>query len=128
MIAFMNGMINSVVMTDCNHATKNLRSQLVLGTSIVSGGNAIFDVGILHLARVPQKLYCVSDYASDVLVLKICSSTTIIKLLQLLLSSNEDQLNISFMAITFDFLRSFICTYNIVELSCKARVTILWSS
>ena len=30
MIAFMNGTINSVVMTDCNHAAKNLRSQLII--------------------------------------------------------------------------------------------------
>ena len=29
LLAFMNGTINSVVMTDCNHAKKNLRSQLV---------------------------------------------------------------------------------------------------
>ena len=48
-IAFMNGSINSVVMTDCNHAAKNLRSQLVLGTSIVSGGDAILDIGVLLL-------------------------------------------------------------------------------
>ena len=128
MIAFMNGTINSVVMTDCNHAAKNLCSQLVLGISIVSGGSAIFDVGILHLAGVPQDLYRVSDYALDVLVLKLCSSETINKLLQLLTTSNEDPLNISFMAITLYFLRSFICAYNSVELSCEARVPILWSS
>ena len=99
-IAFMTGTINSVVMTDCNHAAKNLRSQLVLGT-FVSGGDAIFDVGILHLAGVSQELYRVSDYASDMLVLQLCSSDTINKLLNLLLTSSEDQLNISFMAMTF---------------------------
>ena len=89
MIAFMTGTINSVVMNDCNHAAKNLRSQLVLGTSTVSGGDEIFDVGILHLAGVSQDLYRVSDYASDVLVLQLCSSDTINKLLNLLLTSSE---------------------------------------
>ena len=104
----MNGTINRVVMTDCNNAAKNLRSQLVLGTTIVSGGNAIFDVRILHLAGVSQDLYRVSDYASDVLVLHLCSSDTINKLLQLLITTNEDPLNISFMAITLYFLWSFL--------------------
>ncbi len=53
----MNGTTNSVVMIDCNHAVKNLRSQLVLGTSVVTGGNTIFDVGILQLAGIPSDLY-----------------------------------------------------------------------
>ena len=128
LIAFMNGSINTIVMTDCNHAAKNLRSQLVLGTTIVKGGNAIFDVGILRLAGVPPDLYRVSDYASDVLVLQLCSSSTINKLLDLLLKSHEDPLNLSFMAITLYFLRSFICAYNSDNLGCEARVTILWSS
>ena len=69
-------------------------------TSIVKGGNSIFDVGILHLAGVPQDLYRVSDYALDVLVLQLCSSSTRNKLLDLLLKSHEDPLNISLMAIT----------------------------
>ena len=128
LIAFMNGTTNSVVMTDCNHAAKNLRSQLVLGTTIVTGGNALFDVGLLSLAGVPSDLYCVSDYASDVLVLKLCSSNTINKLLNLLINTNEDPLNISFMAMTLYFLRSFICAYNTADLSCEGRVTMLWSA
>ena len=124
----MNGTTNSVVMTDCNHAAKNLRSQLVLGTTIVSGGKAIFDVGILHLAGVLQELFRVSDYTSDVLVLQLCSSSTITKLLTLLLTSNKDPLNTSFMAITLYFLRSYICAYNSVDLFCEVRVTMLWSA
>ena len=127
MITFMNGTINSVVMTDCNHVVKNLRSQLVLGTSIVSGGDAIFDVVILQLAGVSQDLYRGIDYASDVLVLQLCSSNTINKLLNLLVTSSEDPLIMSFMAMTLYFLRAFICAYNSVDLNCEARVTIFWS-
>ena len=81
----------------------------MLGTNIVSRGNAIFDVGLLYLAGVPADLYHVSDYTSDILVLKLCSSNTINKLLNLLISGNEDPLNISFMAMTLYFLRLFIC-------------------
>ena len=75
----------------------------MLGTTIVIGAKAIFDIGILHLAGVPQELYRINNYASDVLVLKLCSSSTSNKLLALLLTSTEDPLNISFMAITLYF-------------------------
>ena len=77
LISFMNGNSGTVAMTDCNHAAKNIRSQLVLGSEVVTGSNAILDVGLLRLAGVPVDLYRVSDYASDVLVLKLCSSDTI---------------------------------------------------
>ena len=128
MIAFMNGTINNVVMTDRNHSAKNLWSQLVLGNSIISGGNVIFDVGLLQIAGVSQDLYRVSDYASDVLDLQLCSSNAINKLLNLLVTSSEDPLNISFMVITLYFLRAFICAYNSADFNSEDRVTILWSS
>ena len=47
LISFMSGNSNTVVMSDCNHMIKNIRSQLVLGSDIVTGGLAVFDVGIL---------------------------------------------------------------------------------
>ena len=100
---------NTVSMTDCNHAAKNIRSQLVLGTTIVTGGDAAFDVGILRLAGVSSELYRVEDYASDVVVLKLCSSDTVFKLLKLIETGAEDPMNISFMAMTLYFLNFCMC-------------------
>ena len=128
LISFMKGNSNTVSMTDCNHAAKNIRSQLVLGTTIVTGGDAVFDVGILRLAGVSSELYRVEDYASDVVVLKLCSSDTIFKLLNLIETGAEDPMNISFMAMTLYFLRTFVCAFNGDDLSSEARVTMLWSS
>ena len=128
LISFMNGTTNSVAMTDCNHAAKNMRSQLVLGSSIVVGGNAFFDVGILRLAGIPMDLYRVSDYASDVLVLKLCSSDTINKLMNLISTNKEDPLNVGFMAMTLYFLRTFLCAYNGIDINSECRVTMLWSA
>ena len=54
LIAFMKGTNNTVAMTDCNHAAKNLRSQLVLGSNIVTGGDAAFDVSIYNLQEYLQ--------------------------------------------------------------------------
>ena len=46
LISFMNGNSNTVVMADCNHSAKNLKIKLVLGSDIVTGWKAVFDVGI----------------------------------------------------------------------------------
>ena len=128
LISFMKGNSDTVVMTDCNHAAKNIRSQLVLGSDIVTGGKALFDVGVLRLAGVSVDLYRVNDYASDVLVLKLCSSDTIDKLLNLVVTSKEDPLNVSFVAITLYFLRTFICAYNTDNISSEGRITMIWSA
>ena len=124
----MNGTSGTVAMTDCNHAAKNIRSQLVLGSEVVTGGNAIFDVGLLCLAGVSVDLYRVSDYASDVLVLKLCSSDTINKLMDLVVTSKEDPLNVAFVAITLYFLRTFLCAYNADEINSEGRISMIWSA
>ena len=128
LISFMNGTSGTVAMTDCNHAAKNIRSQLVLGSEVITGGNAIFDVGLLRLAGIAEDLYRVSDYASDVLVLKLCSSDTINKLMSLLVTDKEDPLNIAFMAISLYLLRAFLCAYNAESINSEARVSMIWSA
>jgi len=128
LVSFMNGSSQTVAMTDCNHAAKNMRSQLVLGSSVVTGGEGFFDVGILMLAGVQKELYCVTDYASDVVVLKLCSSDTIAKLLSLIEQGSEDSKNIAFMALSLYFLNTFLCAYNTPNISSEGRVTMLWSS
>ncbi len=50
LIAFMKGNSNTVAMIDCKYAAKNMRSQLVLGSSI--GGSALFNVSYLRIARI----------------------------------------------------------------------------
>ena len=128
LIVFMKGTNNTVSMTDCNHVAKNLRSQLVLGSNIVTGGDAAFDVSILQLAGVSSELYRVDDYASDVVVLKLCSSDTIFKLLKLIEMGAEDPMNIAFMATSLYFLRTFICAFNNHGIGSEARITMLWTS
>ena len=105
-----------------------MQSQLVLGSDIVTGGKAVFDVGILRLAGVSVDLYQVNDYASDVLALKLCSSDTIKKLMNLVVTSKEDPLNIAFITITLYFLRTFLCAYNGVDITSEGRVTMMWSA
>ena len=128
LIAFMKVNNSTVAMTDCNHAAKNLISQLVLGSSVVTGGDAAFDVSVLQLAGISSELYRVDDYASDVIVLKLCSCDTIFKLLKLIEMNIEAPMNIAFMALCLYFLRTFICVFNGDGIRSEARITMLWSS
>ena len=128
LFAFMKGTSKTVAMTDCNHAAKNMRSQLVLRSSIVTGGEAAFDIGILRLAGVLPELYRVDDYTSDVLVLKLCSADKFSKLFKLLETGAEDQMNIAFMAMCLYFLHTFICAFNGDDIGSEAKKTMLWSS
>ena len=54
LIAFMKGTSNVVATTDCNHAAKNMHSQLVLGSTIVTAGEALFDISIFALLGFHQ--------------------------------------------------------------------------
>lgn len=124
----MNGSSNTVLMTDCNHAAKNMCSQLVLGSIIITAGDAVFDVGLLRIAGVSLDLYCVNDYASDVLVIKICSGQTIGKSLSLVEDENKNPFTVAFITMTLYFLRTFICAYNGDDINPEGHVTMLWSS
>ena len=80
------------------------------------------------MAGVALELFRVDDYASDVNVLKLCSSAAILKLLRLIETGSEDIMNVAFMAMCLYFLRTFICAFNGEFLSSEARITMLWSS
>ena len=100
-----------------------------MGSRLVTGGDAAFDIAILRLAGVSSKLYRVDNYASDDIMLKLCSSDTIFRLLKLIEIGGEDPLNIVLlMTMSLYFLRTFICAFNGDELSSEARITMLWSS
>ena len=77
---------------------------MVLGSSIVTGGEAAFDVALLRLTGVSLELYWVDNCTSNVIVLKLCSSDTIYKLLKLRETRAEDPLNIAFMVMPLYFL------------------------
>ena len=85
----------------------------------------MFDIGDLRLAGVSVDLYRVNDYASDVLVLKLCSSDTIDKLFNLVVTSKVDPLNVSFVAMTLYFLRTFFRAYNADNINAEGRITML---
>ena len=63
------------------------------------------------------------DYASDVVVLKLCNDT-IGKLFQLIETGEEDPQK----AMCLYFQRAFLCALNANEIILKDKITMLWTS
>ena len=68
-IQYLNGEINYVVLVDTNHNINNFRYQLLGGLSPAYFGLYVFDLYLLKLDDISQKLWIIEDYASDAIVL-----------------------------------------------------------
>ncbi len=64
----------TIAMTDCNHAAKNIHLQLVCdSSSVVIGGNGCFDVDILRLVGLQSDLHCCANVnALDIVCYGVC--------------------------------------------------------
>jgi hypothetical protein len=74
---YLKGEINY---PDTNHHVESSRYQLLGGLSPASIGCYVFDLTLLCLAKVNQKLWRDEDYASNEVLLKLASVGTIQKL------------------------------------------------
>ena len=125
LMSFMHGKSNTVGLVDPNHAAKSMRGQLVLGSSIVSMGSGLVDPGYLKLCGISKDVYRVSDFASDGLVLKLCSSSTIEKLESLI---SEERHSLGITIFTLCFLRLFLVGVNAKDVTHEERVFLIWAS
>lgn len=80
MTGFLSGNVNYVSLPDTNHNVKNLRYQLIGGSSCAVIGSYVFDPWYLKLAGIHQKLWRIDDFASDAVVLSLASAKTIQRL------------------------------------------------
>eukprot|EP00918_Siedleckia_nematoides_P004456 GHVU01009917.1.p1 GENE.GHVU01009917.1~~GHVU01009917.1.p1 ORF type:complete len:1028 (+),score=110.56 GHVU01009917.1:417-3500(+) len=125
LLDFMLGVENTVYFVDPNHVAKAVRSQLVLGTSIVTLGDAVVDPGLFLAAGVKQELYRVDDYASDGLVLELCSEATLGKLEAVM--ETEEANSVVATGLTLFFLRAFLVAVNSkADISATDRASLLW--
>ena len=106
----MKGESNTVELMDCNHLFKVTRSQIVLGGSIKTFREVILDAGLLLLIDIPTDVVIIADFASDAKLIRLCSRTTIEKLL-LLEHDNEDEVGV--LGLTLFFLQLFINACNL---------------
>ena len=79
--SFPRGKRQRTALTDPNHSAKNLRHQLTGGSSVATSGDHPIDDDTLRDAGAQMDLICIADFASDLLVTKLCSGDTIEKIL-----------------------------------------------
>ena len=125
---YIAGKTNQVAITDCNHNIKSGRGQVVSGSSASSIGIYVVDPWLLRLAGVPQHLYRIVDWASDVVVSRLCSPSTVSSLVNL---GSEDVGNVSATVVTLMFLRLRSFSVNVGGLDWSHRIiyqycSLLW--
>ena len=122
---YLYGMSNTLALVDNKHNNKNARGQAVTGTSPSSIGSYLLDPWHLKLAGVAQELYLIEDWAADTVVLRLCSPSTISKLIN---GGFEDVGNLSVLVVTLTFIRLRNFSVNARDLNWKDRCMYQWCS
>ncbi|KAI9909473.1 hypothetical protein PsorP6_014789 [Peronosclerospora sorghi] len=116
-----NGRGYTVPIVDPNNVAKAVRSQLILGSNIVLAGDYLVDPGLLPDANVSKELYQVTDYTSDLLVIRLYSPLR----LQLLDGIAECQNQVSMVAplgFNLFLLRLFLIGVNCDSVSKSTQI------
>ena len=75
---FLDGKTSFSAHTDCNHNIKNKHYQSVLGGNVVKTVGCIpVDCGLVKEGKIPQEIWRVNNFTSDILVLQLASNKTI---------------------------------------------------
>ena len=127
LVDFLNGKRSYSAHTDTNHNVKSSRYQLAIGgNNVKTIGKYMIDAGLLPKAGIPSNLTRPKDFASDLLVLKLASSVTVDNILRVESGDAKGQIILS---LTLFFMRAHLTAINIKgSLSCKERISMLWSS
>jgi hypothetical protein len=97
----------------------------VTGTSPSSIGSFVLDPWHLKMAGVAQELYRIEDWASDTVVLHLCSPLTVTKLIN---AGFDDVGNLSVLVVTLIFIRLRNYSVNARDLNWKDRCMYQWCS
>eukprot|EP00918_Siedleckia_nematoides_P050352 GHVU01110233.1.p1 GENE.GHVU01110233.1~~GHVU01110233.1.p1 ORF type:complete len:248 (+),score=28.25 GHVU01110233.1:138-881(+) len=126
LVSFLVGESNVVHLVDPNHVGKAVRSQMIVGSEMKFVGVHLVDPGLLVRAGVEKSVYCVDDYTSDLLVLKLCSVSTLQKLIAVAPGENANSLIVT--ALSLFFLRIFLLGVNSKgALSGEDRASLIWA-
>jgi hypothetical protein len=132
--SYLDGESEHLGGTDANHNAKSMRGQaLVGGTQICVLGTHYIDAGLIKVAGLPVDLWRIRDYASDALVLKLCSHTTVFKITEGLHAERTNRSatteNHSALVYALLFNRSFLYAVNRKgPLSARGRIWMIWSA
>ena len=120
---YLEGKCNTVAMTDNKHNNKNARGQAVTGSSPSSLGSFVLDPWHLKQAGVAREIYAVQDWASDTVVTRLCSASTVLKLLS---KDYKDVGNLAVLVVSLTFFRLRNYSVNARDLNWKDRCMYQW--
>ena len=124
LILFLGGKVNHVGLVDTNHNYKNLRYQVIGGSSVLIMGDYVIDPQMLSMGGVAKEIWRPTDWASDLLVLRLNSADTITRLLSL---SDEDIGSVAVLAVTLYFTRLKLYAVNAKKAHYRDRITFCWA-
>lgn len=107
---------------------KNTRYQLFGGAAIAYIGDFLIDTGLLQLSGVHHELYRVKDYASNLLVLRLASASTIKKLVEILPHGILCIQDVVVLSLSLYFMRMHLYSINGKHISASLRVYLLYCS
>ena len=124
---FLRGIRTFLLLTDTNHNEKNGRYQIAIGgNKATSLGCYVIDVGLLKASGIATELYIIKDFASDLLVLKLCSPSTLRSILNC--ENQELQSKLVFCHILY-WMRVHLYAVNTKSnLGATKRVVMVWSA
>jgi hypothetical protein len=129
-LAYLDGSINHKLLPDPNHNIMNLHYQLLDGSSATCIGSYVFDPALLTMAGVALDLVHVSNFASDLLPLRLASLGTIQKLNNINCADVGNRV-VSAVSLVFIRLRSYSVNAQIAGWRQRAIYswpTFLWFS
>ena len=116
-------------MKDTNHNMKNHRYQLLGGSSVALLGNEVFDPFILKNAGVASELWRVDDFASDFIVLRLASTTTLNKICKLADTEEKDNIGgVTVLCLSLYFMRLRLYAINATNVNYLERMKYIWAS
>ena len=125
---FLKGQVSSIASQDAHHCVKGMVYQFENGTRVVHGGDSGLhhDHFLLNTVGLPKELWRRTDFASDTIILKICSVESIKRLVTDL--PGEPQSTSTFTAISLFFVRCFLFAVDSKSCAPKQRIHLAWSS
>ena len=110
LLDYLGGLVNVCAMPDPNHDTKGCQFQMFGGSCVAIIGHYAVDPLLLQEAGVAKELYHPQDYASDAVMLYLCSHKTLTKLIK---SDFADTGNVAVMILSLLMMRMWLFAVNL---------------
>ena len=127
---FLSGVTGFLGCTDTNHNMKSMRYQLVGGSCAVTIGRCVVDAEILRQSGVSTELWRPTDFASNILMLKLASCESVHKINRHVSYSVSDALDFDVVSlmVTLTMIRIHLFSVNSSLMDLNQRAVFLWAT